>query len=263
MLCLNIGAPNSLDCPKLIAHRGLASAAPANSIPSFLAAGEANFWAIETDVHKTRDGVLVCNHDKTVDAMYNGSGPIAQMTYDALMKLRLKTESCPDSWPEDMLRMPTFDEYLSICRKYRAIPFIETKSDDIPDVIEAACRYFREEEIVISSGNEMHLMQTRSISDKIFIHHIFSDGEAVKRLSFMGYCGVSFNYPDYRAFPTNLLEEAHRVGVRVCLRAGDSVQAVGDMVAMGLDYIPTNCITPQMMKEGQVFHGTIMAKAGE
>lgn len=247
---LSIGTPNSLDCPKLIAHRGLASTAPANSLPSFLAAGEASFWAIETDVHKTRDGVLVCNHDKTVDAMYDGSGFIAEMTYDALMKLRLRTDNCSESWPEDMLRMPTFDAYLSICKKYKAIPFIETKTDDISDVVEAACRRFREEDIVISSVNEAHLRKTRSISDKIFFHHIFSDREAVKRLGDLGYCGVSFNYPDYHAFPRTLLDEAHSAGVKVCLRAGDSVGTVRDMVAMGLDYIPTNCITPQMIKEG-------------
>ncbi len=241
---------NTLDRPKLIAHRGLATNVPANSIPSFQAAGKMRFWAIETDVHKSKDGVLVCNHDATVDAMYDGVGRIADMTYDELMKLRLRVDSRHNSWSGDLLHMPSFDEYLAICKKYDAIPFIETKTDDIADVIEAACRYFKEEDVVISSSAELHLQAARQISDKVFIHHIFSDRDTVARLSLLGNSGVSFNYPDYKAFPRILLEEAHAVGVEVCLRAGDSVEAVCDMIHMGLDYVPTNCITTLMMKEG-------------
>ena len=45
--------------PKLIAHRGLTNEAPENSNPAFRKAGENGFWAIETDVHKTKDGILV------------------------------------------------------------------------------------------------------------------------------------------------------------------------------------------------------------
>ena len=146
--------------------------------------------------------------------------------------------------------MPTFDEYLTICKQYHAIPFIETKTDDIADVLEAACRFFREEDIVISSSKEEHLKKTREISKKVFIHHIFSSREAVERFSLLGNSGVSFNYPDYKAFPMSLLEEAHAVGVKVCLRAGDNAEAVRDMVEMGLDYIPTNCMTTQMLKKG-------------
>ena len=57
---------------KLIAHRGYAVHAPQNSLEAFEAAGKLGYWAIETDVHKTKDGVLVCNHDATVDHMFNG-----------------------------------------------------------------------------------------------------------------------------------------------------------------------------------------------
>ena len=46
---------------KLIAHRGYAVHAPQNSLEAFETAGRLGYWAIETDVHKTLDGVLVCN----------------------------------------------------------------------------------------------------------------------------------------------------------------------------------------------------------
>ena len=49
------------DIPKthFISHRGFTPLAPENSLPSFYYAGLLGQWAIETDVHMTRDGEIV------------------------------------------------------------------------------------------------------------------------------------------------------------------------------------------------------------
>ena len=70
---------------RLIAHRGYAIHAPQNSAEAFEAAGRLGFWAIETDVRRTLDGVLVCCHDATVDSMFCGSGEISALPWDALL----------------------------------------------------------------------------------------------------------------------------------------------------------------------------------
>ena len=44
--------------PRLIAHRGFTPLAPENSLFAFEVAGRLGFWAIESDVHETRDGLL-------------------------------------------------------------------------------------------------------------------------------------------------------------------------------------------------------------
>jgi glycerophosphoryl diester phosphodiesterase len=231
---------NSFEKPKLIAHRGFAVGMPQNSLPSFETAGKLGFWAIETDVHMTEDGVLVCCHDATVDSMFNGSGAIRQMSFASLRQLIFRDDKCNGcKFPGPM---PTFREYLQICRQYGSIPFIETKTEDIAEVLDAAGEFFREEEIVISSAQFSHLEAVRRITDKVFIHHIFSDEERMNRLAQMGNSGLSFNYPNYRECPTELLEKARASGVQVCLRAGDTQEAVRDMIALGLNYIPTNCI---------------------
>ena len=75
---------------RLIAHRGYAIHAPQNSAEAFEAAGRLGFWAIETDVRRTLDGVLVCCHDATVDSMFCGSGEIsAQMLLYSPMDLKI------------------------------------------------------------------------------------------------------------------------------------------------------------------------------
>lgn len=231
--------PGRKDEIRLIAHRGFTPAAPQNSLPAFLEAGKKKYWAIETDVHMTADGHLVCIHNKTVDSTYVGSGAIKEMTLDELLRLERVEQSG--------LRMPLFSEYLSICRQYGAVPFIETKTEDIRQVLEETAKFFGPEEIVMSSGTFRHLEMVRELTDKVFIHHIFSDEDHMKTLAQMGPSGLSYNYPNLDEVPDGLIERTHEQGVCVCLRAGDSPEAVARMTKMGLDYIPTNCMYPEAL----------------
>ena len=234
---MNRFIPGRNDQVKLIAHRGYTPAAPQNSLPAFMEAGKRNYWAIETDVHRTADGHLVCIHNKTVDSTYNGSGAVKDMTLDELMALERVEISG--------LKLPLFSGHLAICKQYGAVPFIETKSDDIREALEEAAKFFEPDEIVMSSGTFSHLEMVRELTDKVFAHHIFSDEEHMKKLSQMGLAGLSYNYPNLNDVPEGLIERTHELGVCVCLRAGDSPEAVKRMVKMGLDYVPTNKTAPE------------------
>lgn len=235
------GIPGRADKIRLCAHRGYTPAAPQNSLPAFEEAGKRNYWAIETDVHMTADGKLVCIHNATVDSTYRGSGAVKDMTLAELTALE-RVEA-------DGLRMPLFSEYLQVCRDSGAVPFIETKTADIASVLEAAAEFFKPEQIIISSANFSHLEMVRQLTDKVFIHHIFSDEEHLMELARMGRSGLSYNYPDLDKVPEGLIEHTHEQGVCVCLRAGDSLQAVQRMMEMGLDYIPTNRMAPEDIRE--------------
>lgn len=232
---------------KLIAHRGYAVHAPQNSLEAFEAAGRLGYWAIETDVHKTLDGVLVCNHDATVDHMFNGSGAIRAMNWEELSRLRFRNErrngSCRDEG------MPTFRQYLEICRRYQAVPFIETKTMDVGEVLAQAFEYFEPEQVVLSSTNMEHLRLARRYSDRVFIHHIFSDETSIKELAQMKPAGISLNYPDLDAFDSSWVDVVHGYGLKICLRDGDGAQQVERMKALGFDYIPTNCYLPEQITE--------------
>ena len=228
---------------KLIAHRGYAVHAPQNSLEAFEAAGELGYWAIETDVHKTKDGVLVCNHDATVDHMFNGSGEIRAMNWEELSELRFREVRRNGSMLD--AGMPTFRQYLEVCRRYHAVPFIETKTTDVEEVLTQAFEYFEPEQVVLSSTNMEHLRLARRVSERVFLHHIFSDEASTKELAQMKPAGVSLNYPDLDAFDSRWVEVVHEYGLKLCLRAGDSAEQVERMKALGLDYIPTNCCRPE------------------
>jgi len=69
----------------LIAHRGGAELAPENTLVAFRNAVE-NWDAdlIETDVRLTSDGRVVIMHDPTVDRTTDGTGAVAEMTWNQL-----------------------------------------------------------------------------------------------------------------------------------------------------------------------------------
>ncbi len=236
---------------KLSAHMGYQTAGPANSIPSFEAAGQLGFWSIETDVRVTKDGVLVCIHDATIDGTTNGSGSVANMTLAELRQYQLDTGNNLDRYSAEELRIPLFSEYLALCKEYGALPFIEVKTGSLSDIINEARQYFDDEDIIVSSSSFTHLQQARAVSTEVFIHHIFSSESQISALSALGNSGMAFNYtaaqlqdPTTRELVRGLINSAHAANVQVCLRAGDDIETVRTMMELGVDYIPTNTTTP-------------------
>ncbi|HSK06617.1 MAG TPA: glycerophosphodiester phosphodiesterase [Acidimicrobiia bacterium] len=73
--------------PVAIAHRGSRLLWPENTMEAFAGAVSLGFRHLETDLHLTSDGVLVCHHDLTVDRTTDGSGSVADLTFDQLSSL--------------------------------------------------------------------------------------------------------------------------------------------------------------------------------
>lgn len=74
-----------------IAHRGLhdlTENCPENSLAAMALAADSGF-AVENDIHLTKDGEVVVFHDDTTDRMCGVSGKIEEMTLKKLKTLRL------------------------------------------------------------------------------------------------------------------------------------------------------------------------------
>lgn len=235
--------PQDLSHPRYISHRGFQPMAPANSLPSFAYAGRLQQWAIETDVHFTRDGVAVCCHNDTVDATFDGAGTIRDMTWAQLSALRMDQGNRVACFTDEQLRMPLFSQYLGICRRYGSVPFIELKTDDVGRVLdEVHAAGFTDDEIVISAISLTRLQEARRLSPDVFVHRIFAQEEELSALAQLGNAGLSWNIKDVRDCPQGKIDAAHALGLKVCLRAGDTLEDVRRMLALGCDYIPSNCM---------------------
>lgn len=72
------------------AHRGDWRNAPENSLRAFESAAAMGVDIVELDLKKTKDGVLIIMHDKTIDRTTNGKGKPEDYTLAELKALRLK-----------------------------------------------------------------------------------------------------------------------------------------------------------------------------
>jgi len=90
-----------------IGHRGAARFAPENTLAGIDKALELGFEYIEIDVRSTRDGVPVLLHDTTVDRTTDGSGRIADLTWDQVAQLDAGSWFGPEFAGERIPRLET------------------------------------------------------------------------------------------------------------------------------------------------------------
>jgi glycerophosphoryl diester phosphodiesterase len=93
---------------EIVAHRGVATQYPENTIPAFLRAIELGADAVELDVRLTKDKIPVVYHYYYLDKITSLPGPIFNYTYQQLSQSGfLNAQSSPDS-----LKVPTLVEVL-------------------------------------------------------------------------------------------------------------------------------------------------------
>ena len=78
------------------AHRGASTYTPENTMLAFYTGMYMGANGIETDVQRTKDGVLVLFHDDTIDRMTNGTGKLADYTLAQLQALDITKNGLTD-----------------------------------------------------------------------------------------------------------------------------------------------------------------------
>src|SRR5260370_2040409 len=73
--------------PFVVAHRGASATLPEHTLAAYDLALREGADGVECDVRLTRDGHLVCVHDRRVDRTSNGSGFVSEMTLAQLRPL--------------------------------------------------------------------------------------------------------------------------------------------------------------------------------
>lgn len=101
----------------LVAHRGVCSKAPENTLKSIYYAGLYGFELVELDVQRTADGHYVLMHDKTVDRTTNGTGRVDSLTLAEIKELEVD-QSFPGRDEDEVIRVPTLEEACRECRKW-------------------------------------------------------------------------------------------------------------------------------------------------
>ena len=78
------------------AHRGASEYAPENTLSSFYLGLLQGANGIETDVQRTKDGILILFHDDMLERVTNSTGFISDYTFNELKRIKVYGESVSD-----------------------------------------------------------------------------------------------------------------------------------------------------------------------
>jgi glycerophosphoryl diester phosphodiesterase len=81
------GAVQAPARPEVVAHRGASSTVAEHTLAAYVSALEAGAQGLECDVRLTRDGHLVCVHDRTVNRTSDGKGLVSELSLAGLEEL--------------------------------------------------------------------------------------------------------------------------------------------------------------------------------
>lgn len=167
---LEVGAFIDYDANvKAVNHRGYSTEAPENTIPAYILSKQKGFKYVECDVAFTSDNVAVLLHDDSIDRTSNGSGNISSMTYSQVSQYDF------GSWKSSEYagtKIPTFEEFIKLCKYIGLHPYIELKSSgsytqrQIISIIDVVKRFGMEGKITYISFNETFLGYVKQYDSK-------------------------------------------------------------------------------------------------
>ena len=138
------------------AHRGASHYAPENTMMAFYLGMQMGANGIETDVHRSKDGVIMLFHDDTLNRVTGQTGSISDYTLAELKQIDVMKGDLSD-------KIPTFEDFLEHFA-FRDITFaIELKQPDVfAETADLIYRYGIENKTVITSFRYDEILKMRS-----------------------------------------------------------------------------------------------------
>lgn len=190
------------------AHRGASSYAPENTMSSFHLGLEMGANGIETDVQRTKDGVLVLFHDDTLMRVTGQPGSVKDYTYDQLQTFSVTVHGQSD-------RIPTLEEFLRAFGHLDLTFAIELKQPFTEaDTIAMLEKYNMREKTVITSFKLECLMRARACTGNYRMGYLTDDINPLT-LPVMETIGIQEICPEASLVTPALVEEFHGKGYSV------------------------------------------------
>jgi len=225
---------------KVIAHRGLSSLYPENTLISFKKAIELGVDFIELDVRETKDKKIVVIHDETVDRTTNGNGKISELTLEKIKKFDA------GKWFNRKFN----NEKISLLKEVfgildeRTKLFIEIKEVNIENFLGIVKEYNMEEKVIIGSFNIQYLIDTRKIAPSI--PTAFITGKFPENISDLLKHGIQMINIEYHNLNSERINCFIENGLIITAWTVDKKENMQKMIDFGIPMITTNY--PQILK---------------
>jgi glycerophosphoryl diester phosphodiesterase len=113
--------------PQVVAHRGASYGAPEHTLAAYLMALDEGADALECDVRLTRDGTLVCVHDRRLDRTSSGRGALSRFSLAELEQLDFRAGFAVEAPDRDATGVLTLERLLSVVADAGVQLAVETK----------------------------------------------------------------------------------------------------------------------------------------
>lgn len=156
----------TLEHPLRFAHRGSRKLWPQNTMAAFQGAVDLGYRYLETDVHVTRDGVVVLFHDDVLERLTDGAGKVADRLWEELLHLDAAYHFDPEAGHPlrgTGIRIPTLEEAAT------AFPELHFNLDLKQSAIEARIaaeieRLGLEDRVLIGSFHDVRIRRFRDLT---------------------------------------------------------------------------------------------------
>ena len=108
----------------VIGHRGSAGLAPENTLASIRLALSKGVRYVEIDLQRSKDGVLMIMHDRSVNRTTNGRGAVSELTWSQLQALDAGSWFSPEL-PCELI--PNLESALKLVHQAGAVLIVEVK----------------------------------------------------------------------------------------------------------------------------------------
>jgi len=208
--------------PVLLGHRGLPTRAEGNTRAAFLAAVEAGLDGIETDVQRTKDGVLVIHHDFVV-----GLRLISDLDYAELRELRPQIMTL-DALLELLEPYPDFLLNLEL----KSIPGLEDgRAHELADGVAG---WSGRRRVWISSYDPVALFKIRERRPELplgYLFRVYDTGRMAELL------GIEAVHPHWRLVTAARVARWHKKSLAVATWTVNDAGAARKLAGLGVDVI--------------------------
>ena len=249
---------------QVVGHRGASGYAPETTIASYRMAIQMGADHVETDVHRSRDGILVAIHDADVSRTTNGKGFVADHTLAELKALDAGSwfnKAFPERARPDYigLRVPALQEVMDVVQETNAGLFIEIKEPEryqqsavshqpsgnsrLPDLESALISLIHSSHMKnrthVLSFSADSLRKIKGLDESVPTVFLVAKPYENPVQATLTIPADELGILHTRATPA-LVEEAHRSGIRISVWTVDQPEDMKRMIAMGVDRITTN-----------------------
>jgi len=233
----------------VIAHRGNSSEAPENTLIAIESALDVGADVIEIDVRMTKDSVVVLMHDANVERTTNGSGIIAEMTFEEVQSLDA------GRWFDNKFRaepIPTLAEVIDLIEG-EALLLIEVKvanrgiEEEVVKIIkekkaEAWCwvQSFQNQAIETVQDLAPEIKTAQLVYGNITFLPFHLNPMMPRLGRIHEYEKVAAVNPNYRLISKKTIDNIHTRGYKVFVWTVDDENNIKKLIDMGVDGIITN-----------------------